>query len=738
MPSNVCWGVEIGAGAVKALKLELDGETPKVRDFAVLNHPKVLSTPELDTSEAIRLTLGALTGQHDLSGASLAVSVPGHQSFARFAKLPPVEPKKVPDIVKFEAVQQIPFPLEEVEWDYQTFVSPDSPDVEVGIFAVTRPRIMELLGQMGEVGLTPEIATLGPVAVYNALAYDLEFTEKTPGTIILDIGTTATDLIIAEAGRVWVRTFPLGGHQFTDALVTSFKLSYSKAERLKREAEQTKHARHVFQAMRPVFTDLVQEVQRSIGYYQSVHAGADLKRLIGLGNTFRLPGLRKYLKQQLHMDIYRIEGYKRLEGPEGRESEFTDAALNLATAYGLALQGLGYSTLEANVMPVQVVRDTMWRRKRVWFGAAAGLAAAATAGWFVRPLMDMTALNSITDPAAIQKVVNEGKRLKAEAEKAGVLGDSTPDLTASKLIDLLADRGLYAEIVNDVQTMVADVRGSELFAEGGVFRVASLDTIYEKAEEAKKKPAAGRGRGGGASDPRAAGAASGGLIIRQPQYPTMMNQPVRKATADFPTEMEWQGETIDLKTKRRVNVTLEFETDSDDAEDVAIAVAQWLRDHQARADSSYVIALASDDEDVYKETAVTPPMPTVSASASPIVGGRRPIVPGGGAGGGVLVVRPNRPNPVGRPGPRAGGASPDDPESLIREMESVAEIGPDLPPGAGPPTGPAGRTPRSGVRVLGGGAPSLSPDEKPRKGYQVTFTLVLDKPAVKPGDGGDS
>ena len=320
--SNVCWGIEVGSGAIKAVKLEAEGGRVIVKDFAVIDHPKVLSTPELDQADAMRMAIGTLSNQCDLSKALLAISVPGHQSFARFAKLPPVEPKKVPDIVKFEAVQQIPFPLEEVEWDYQTFVSPDSPDVEVGIFAVTRARILEQLSMVGEFGLTPEIATLGPVAAYNSLAYDLEFTEDTPGTIILDIGTTATDLIIAEAGRVWVRTFPLGGHQFTDALVTSFKLSYSKAERLKREAEQTKHARHVFQAMRPVFTDLVQEVQRSIGYYQSVHAGADLKRLIGMGSTFRLPGLRKYLKQQLHMDVYRIEGFKRVTPPVGKESAF--------------------------------------------------------------------------------------------------------------------------------------------------------------------------------------------------------------------------------------------------------------------------------------------------------------------------------------------------------------------------------------------------------------------------------
>lgn len=40
-------------------------------------------------------------------GVGGGFSIPGHSSFARFAKLPPVEPKKVPEIVKFEAMQQI-------------------------------------------------------------------------------------------------------------------------------------------------------------------------------------------------------------------------------------------------------------------------------------------------------------------------------------------------------------------------------------------------------------------------------------------------------------------------------------------------------------------------------------------------------------------------------------------------------------------------------------------------------
>ena len=40
----------------------------------------------------------------------------------------------------------------------------------------------------------------------------------------------------------------------------------------------------VFQAMRPVFTDLATEVQRSIGYYQALHKDANLTRLIGVGS----------------------------------------------------------------------------------------------------------------------------------------------------------------------------------------------------------------------------------------------------------------------------------------------------------------------------------------------------------------------------------------------------------------------------------------------------------------------
>jgi len=374
MPKSAdCWGIEVGANALKAIRLRRSGNEVRVADFDVIPFKKVLTTPDLDVEEAIRVNLDQFLLKHDVKRSNVAVAVPGHMAFARFAKLPPVEPRKIPDIVKFEAVQQIPFPIDEVEWDYQTFQDPDSPDVEVGIFAITKTRLHPWLEHFRAMGIPVHQIVLSPVAVYNALSYDMDLAGESRGTILLDIGTQATDLIITEGSRVWLRTIPLGGNHFTEALVKSFKLSFSKAEKLKREAATSKYARQIFQAMRPVFVDLVQEVQKSLGYYQSLNRDADLQRLIGLGSTFRLPGLQTFLKQQLQLEIQRLDQFQKIEA-EGREaSTFAENALGLAPAYGLALQGLGMERVSCNLLPRPVVRQQVWKAKNKWFAASAAV-----------------------------------------------------------------------------------------------------------------------------------------------------------------------------------------------------------------------------------------------------------------------------------------------------------------------------------------------------------------------------
>ena len=111
---------------------------------------------------------------------------------------------------------------------------------------------------------------MAPLALYNFMTFDEQL--ATDGaTLLADVGADKTDLVVADGPRIWTRTIQIGGNNFTEALVKAFKLSFPKAEKLKRTAATSKYARQIFQAMRPVFADLVQEIQRSMGYY-TAHA----------------------------------------------------------------------------------------------------------------------------------------------------------------------------------------------------------------------------------------------------------------------------------------------------------------------------------------------------------------------------------------------------------------------------------------------------------------------------------
>src|SRR3954447_14660015 len=132
------WGIDIGNRALKAIKLVRDGDQLRVDDFDVIEHETVLSNAGDNREQFVLAALKNFVDKHPMKGGAVSVGVSGQSSFARFIKLPPVEEKKIPEIVKFEAIQQIPFPLDQVEWSYQLFRQADSPDVEVGIFAMRK------------------------------------------------------------------------------------------------------------------------------------------------------------------------------------------------------------------------------------------------------------------------------------------------------------------------------------------------------------------------------------------------------------------------------------------------------------------------------------------------------------------------------------------------------------------------------------------------------------------------
>ncbi|MCK5711889.1 MAG: type IV pilus assembly protein PilM, partial [Hyphomicrobiaceae bacterium] len=304
------WGIDIGQCALKAIKLRQVGDRIEAVGFDVIEHAKILSQPDADRYQLVRNALDKFVSRNEIDGDKIVISVPGHTSFARFIKLPPVESKRIPEIVDYEAAQQIPFNIDDVEWAWQRIPTRDTSEVEVGIFAIKKDIIDDLLENFKEAGISVDVVQMAPLALYNFLETDQHVGTGT--TILVDIGAENTDLIVADGHRIWLRNIHIGGNNFTEALVKSFKLTFAKAENLKRTAANSKYARQIFQAMRPVFSDLVAEVQRSIGFYTSLHRDARIERIVGLGNAFRLPGLQKFLQQNLQVEVEKVEAFGTL------------------------------------------------------------------------------------------------------------------------------------------------------------------------------------------------------------------------------------------------------------------------------------------------------------------------------------------------------------------------------------------------------------------------------------------
>ena len=208
--------------------------------FDYIEYPKLLTQAEANPEQMVRDALSEFLSRNDLKGDSVAISVPGQAGLSRFFKAPPVEAKRIPDIVRYEAKQQIPFPLEDVVWDFQSMPGGQefegiSMDTEVGIFAMKRDQVFRSLQPFNDAEIDIDFIQLTPVSLYNFVTHDLlpinpskeEYdADNQPDSIaVISMGTETTDLVITNGFRVWQRSLPIGGNHFTKKLTAELKLS---------------------------------------------------------------------------------------------------------------------------------------------------------------------------------------------------------------------------------------------------------------------------------------------------------------------------------------------------------------------------------------------------------------------------------------------------------------------------------------------------------------------------------
>ena len=467
---QAAWALDIGQAALKALKL-VPGETPDTlvaEAFDFIEYPKILSQPDADPEQLVREALETFLERNDLKGCKVAIAVPGQAGLVKFIKLPPVEKKRIPDIVKFEARQQIPFALEEVVWDYQQIGGDEEEGgdedftmAEVGLFAMKRDQVNRAILPLKNAGIEVDVVQMAPIALYNFIAFDqLKGSNSKDSVVLLDIGADNTDLIITDGTRIWQRNVPIGGNHFTRALTKELKLTFAKAEHLKRNATKAPDPRSIFTAMRGVFNDFAGEVNRSIGFYSSVNRSAKISKVIGMGNGFKLPGLQKFLQQNLSNEVEKLDSFARLEGDDVKgQPVFQDNLPSFAVAYGLAAQALNKSGLRTNLLPPEISQVRMIRAKKPWALAASALLMLGFSGLFT--LGDYRLYAKVSNPA-FGTAVEEAERVSKQGAENESQFNSAKTAWEGKngegksLIGNATERGMWPDFLKTVSSYFPD------------------------------------------------------------------------------------------------------------------------------------------------------------------------------------------------------------------------------------------------------------------------------------------
>jgi type IV pilus assembly protein PilM len=457
------WGIEIGQAGLKAIKLRYADNAQQVVAVAYdyVPHAKLLNQPDAVPDDLIRQALDTFLSRNPIGSDLVAISLPGQNALAKFIQLPPVEQSKVAEIVKYEARQQIPFPLEEVIWDFQALgggieESGYLLDGEVGLFAMKREQVEHHLQPFLERKVEVELIQIAPLSLYNFLCYDrLGYRKNEPRepsddySVVVDMGSDATTLMVTNGKKIWIRNMPVGGNHFTRALTKEMKLTFAKAEHLKCNATKAPDPRAVFQALRPVFNDYVSEIQRSIGFFSSVNRNAKITRLIGVGNGFRLAGLQKYLQQNLQYEVERVDTFQALVGDNVLNAPlFQENLLTFCVPYGLALQCLKLTDIHTTLLPPEIAVARKIRRKKPWAVATAAtvlLGLATSAAGFGNVFSSVSTARFGEAETAAEEVSKLASKLKSEYE--GEVGkNKTLQANGEVLVTALNSRDYWLEV----------------------------------------------------------------------------------------------------------------------------------------------------------------------------------------------------------------------------------------------------------------------------------------------------
>jgi len=305
---------------------------------------------------------------------------PSYQAFSKVFPTPPVEGSKIKQLIEYEAQQNVPFPLDEVTWDYQVLGTKDTGELEVMLLALKK-EIVESYNQVASSNnLRVNIVDGSVSALRNSFVHN--YGDLDGCTLLLDIGCRTTNIIFIEDQKFYARSVQVGGNAITQEFSKESGMSFDEAEAFKINygmvylGEQYAEPEHVHVALvakqaRQVFTRLHQQIMQTIQHYRGQMGGSAPVRVFLAGAGSTLAYTSNFIEEKLNAPVNYFDPFRNIaKGPEVNESVLAQQQHMLGEVAGLGLRNVMEGMTEFNLTPMSEQVSRVIDRKSPYIIAA--------------------------------------------------------------------------------------------------------------------------------------------------------------------------------------------------------------------------------------------------------------------------------------------------------------------------------------------------------------------------------
>jgi len=474
--------------ASRLISLNLGSQTMGLAEFRVQAHGglvlldyRLRETSTDPTSDEMRraqiaLVVREMMSELHIKHGAVNYALPAQSVFARFVKLPGLEKEKLEKIITFEAQQNVPFPIDDVVWDYQLVGGGLEEQIQVVLVAIKIDLLEDINAGVEEAGLHTSTIDVAPMVLYNAFRYS--YPNVNECSLLVDIGARTTNVLFIEPRKIFSRSLPIGGSAITAAIAREFGESVEAAEtRKKRDgfvglggayAEPSDHdLARVSKLARSTMTRLHAELMRSITHYRAQQQGSRPDRIFLCGGAVGMPYMREFFQEKFQLPIEFFNPLRNVTVSEtAAASGVANSAHLLGELVGLALRSVTVCPMELSLLPASVVRRQELERRRPFFIAAAACVVLAMLGWSIYYTRAAQVTQETTALIQQKNASMRGAETQLDKLKKQI---TALDSVATPLISATNDRDFWPQILEDLNARLpqADIWITELAATSG-------------------------------------------------------------------------------------------------------------------------------------------------------------------------------------------------------------------------------------------------------------------------------